>query len=69
MEQGAKALLRILIAALLLGAVVVAAVPAYRRTAQALWRQQSAQSPIWQSNRTYYSGITPAVATHDEHPE
>jgi hypothetical protein len=56
-EQGAKALLRILVAALLLGAVVIAAHPRYRQTARALLRGHPEASPIWISNGAYYTEV------------
>lgn len=57
MEQGAKALLRILLASLALGALVIAAVPAYRQTAAALLKGTLDDSPIWTSNAGYYAGV------------
>ncbi len=57
MEQGAKALLRILLGALVIGAIVVGAHPKYRATAAALWRGHPEKSPIWSSNSAYYSEV------------
>lgn len=70
MERGAKTLLFILIGALAVGALVVAVVPAYRLTAVALWRGHVQQSPIWESNRTYYSEVQVEEAGEDhDHAE
>jgi len=57
MERGVKALLRILLAALLLGLLVIAVHPAYRATAQALWRGDLSASPIAESNHAYYPDV------------
>ncbi|NLB65482.1 MAG: hypothetical protein GX803_03315 [Lentisphaerae bacterium] len=67
MEQGAKTLLIILITALLLGTLVVAFNPAYRQAFFALLRDEPAKSPIWRSNRDYYTDITlPATQAADK---
>lgn len=58
MEKGALALARILLVALLLGAIVVLAVPDYRGTLQALWIGEPESSPIWLSNQSYYPEVT-----------
>jgi hypothetical protein len=57
MERGARTLLFILVAALLVGALVTAVIPAYRQTAVALWRGQPQKSPIWESNQAYYTEV------------
>jgi len=57
MERGAKTLLYILIGSLVIGALVVASVPVYRRTALAIWHGEPAQSPIWRSNQAYYTEV------------
>lgn len=57
MEQGAKNLLRILLVALLIGVAVIAIKPAYRQALAALIHGTPAESPIWQSNATYYPDI------------
>lgn len=57
MEQGAQALFRILLGALLLGALVVALHPAYRATALAIAHGRAESAPIWISNGAYYSEV------------
>jgi hypothetical protein len=57
MERGVKALVRILLVAALLGALVIALHPSYRATAIALWRGDLNASPIVQSNRNYYPDV------------
>jgi hypothetical protein len=57
MEQGSKTLLIILATALLIGALVVAFNPAYRQSFLAMLRGKPAESPIWQSNRSYYPDV------------
>jgi hypothetical protein len=66
METGAKMLVRILGAALLLGLVVILAHPVYRDTARALFRGEAAASPIWASNEAYYREV---VYTDPREPE
>jgi hypothetical protein len=68
MEQGAKAVLRILIAAMLLGAVVIVAHPQYRETARAILHGHPEMSPIWKSNGAYYSEIEVNEGS-DDHAE
>ncbi|HMO05445.1 MAG TPA: hypothetical protein PKC67_05975 [Kiritimatiellia bacterium] len=63
MERGVKALLRILFAALLLGLLVIAFHPAYRVTAQALWRGDVSASPIAGSNQAYYPDVVVGEGT------
>ena len=58
MEKGAVALARILLIALLAGAIIVLAVPDYRATLQALWNGDPESSPIWLSNQKYYPEVT-----------
>jgi hypothetical protein len=69
MERGAKALLYILTGALLLGAAVVALVPAYRQTARALLRGAPEESPIWQSNQAYYTEVQIGGEAEHDHAE
>jgi hypothetical protein len=57
MEMGARMLLRILGAALLLGLVVILAHPVYRGAARALLRGEAGASPIWASNEAYYREV------------
>ena len=65
MEEGAKALAKIILASLVLGALVVALHPQYRETARAIWRSQVESSPIWISNGAYYSGIDASGGAND----
>lgn len=79
MDQGSKKLAIILGIALLLGAIVVALNPSYRRAFFSIARGQPNQSPIWQSNIDYYPDITLPVSeasdgatsesTHNDKPE
>jgi len=57
MERGAKALVKIMLAAMLFGLVVIAFHPAYRAALLALWRHEEGASPVWQSNSMYYTEI------------
>ncbi len=66
MEQGAKALLRILLAALAVGVLVIAIVPVYRDSARAFLRGEPEHAPIWKSNAGYYADVAlPAEPAHD----
>ena len=58
MNNGPKALLIILCAALLLGVLVIAFNPAYRQALLAIARGKPAESPLWKSNLDYYPEIT-----------
>ncbi len=57
MERGARALVKIMLAAMLFGVVVIAFHPDYRAAFLALWRKQPEASPVWQSNALYYTEI------------
>jgi hypothetical protein len=57
MEQGARSLLIILGVALVAGAIVIAAHPAYRQAFFSILNGTPAESPIWQSNAEYYPDI------------
>ncbi len=57
MERGAQALIKVLGAALLFGALVLAFHPGYRAALAALWRGEPATSPVWNANQTYYPMI------------
>ncbi|MDD2239685.1 MAG: hypothetical protein PHO14_05390 [Kiritimatiellae bacterium] len=63
MEQGSKTLLIILVAALLMGGLVIAFNPAYRQAFVCLLRGDPASSPIWTSNRDYYPDVALPAAT------
>lgn len=58
MEQGAKALLKILCSAFLLGGLIIGFHPVYRQAFVATWQGTPTKSPIWQSNIAYYPDIT-----------
>lgn len=58
MERGAQALIKVLGAALLFGVLVLVIHPSYRAAIRATWRGQMEQSPVWESNRTYYPMVT-----------
>lgn len=57
MERGAKALVKIMLAAMLFGVAVIVFHPSYRAAFLALWRGEPAASPVWQSNAAYYTEI------------
>ena len=57
MERGAKALVKIMLAAMLFGVAVIIFHPDYRAAILALWRGQPESSPVWQSNAAYYTEI------------
>lgn len=57
MERGAQALVKILLASMLLGAAVLAFHPEYRNTVASLWRGEPAASDVWGSNATYYPAV------------
>ncbi len=57
MDRGGITLLWILGAAVVLGVAVIAAHPAFRQTASAMWRGRIENSPIWISNRDYYPQV------------
>lgn len=66
MERGVKTLVRILITAFLLGALVIALHPGYRAAFMALVRKDVASSPIWRSNDAYYPEVNRAPGVdHD----
>lgn len=57
MERGAQALVKILLASMLLGAVVLAFHPEYRLAVIRIWAGDPAASPVWGSNAVYYSEV------------
>lgn len=58
MDNGARAFVLMMVVSLLLGAVVVLAVPTYRNTMRALAAGMAEKSPIWKSNSEYYEAVT-----------
>jgi hypothetical protein len=69
MEQGAKTLLRILVASVLVGAAMIALMPSYRQTALAIWRGVPETAPIWKSNVGYYAEISLETAAAHADPQ
>ncbi len=68
MEKGALALLRILGISLLLGGIIVGIHPAYRATAQALWRGDVESSPLWTTNANFYEAVSVDAPAETEAP-
>lgn len=69
MERGAQALVKMMLASLLLGLLVLFFHPDYRGAFAALRRHQPEQSPVWQSNERYYTEIKVTAETPDVQPE
>lgn len=73
MERGAQALVKMMLASLVLGLLVLIFHPDYRQAFRALYRGQPDQSPVWQSNERYYTEITvsgkPPAEQPDDQPE
>jgi hypothetical protein len=69
MDRGVKLLRRIIVAALLLGALVIVVHPDYRDTFRALWAGDIEHSAIWESNREYYREVAYEVEVRHEHAE
>lgn len=57
MDKGALAVARILVAGIVLGFLVMIFYPAYRKTAQAIFRGQPEASPVWLTNERYYPAV------------
>jgi len=57
MENNSRWLAILLAAALVLGAVVTALAPGYRRTAVCLATGRPEEAPIWRSNADFYSEV------------
>jgi hypothetical protein len=69
MERGVKLLRRIIVAALLLGALVIIVHPDYRHTFQAMWADEVERSAIWESNREYYREVAYEMDVRHEDAE
>ena len=69
MERGAQALVKIMLASLLLGLLVLFFHPDYRGAFDAFRRGQPEQSPVWQTNERYYTEITVTAERPDVQPE
>lgn len=61
MERGAQTLIKVILAAVLIGVLVIVFNDDYRAAFHALRAGRSAESPIWQGNRDYYPGIGAGV--------
>jgi hypothetical protein len=69
MERGAQALVKMMLASLVLGLLVLFFHPDYRGAFAALRRGQPDQSPVWQSNAGYYTEIKTQAEPTDVQPE
>lgn len=69
MERGAQALVRIMLASLVLGLLTLLFHPDYRAALQAVWRGEPSESPVWQTNERYYSEVTLKVERPDVQSE
>ncbi len=69
MEKGAKTIAILLLVSLALGLAVLLLNPDYRETAKAIFRGQADQSPLWQSNREYYTEVKPPIESTPHDPE
>ena len=69
MERGAQALVKMMLASLLLGLVVLFVHPDYRAAFAALRRGEPEQSPVWKTNERYYSEIRTVPEHDDVQPE
>lgn len=73
MERGAQALVKMMLASLLLGLLVLFFHPDYRAAFTALRKGEPESSPVWQSNERYYTEVTvsaePSAEPHDVQPE
>ena len=68
MEKGSKVMARMLLGAVVIGAVVMAFHPEYRELFGQLRRGTPALSAIWRSNEGYYPAVG-ATAEEDAHAE
>lgn len=69
MERGAQALVKMMLASLVLGLLVLFFHPDYRDAFAALRRGQPAESPVWKTNERYYTEITVSAEPPVEHPD
>ncbi len=69
MERGAQALVKMMLASLVLGLLVLFFHPDYRAAMSALRQGKPEQSPVWQSNAGYYTEIKPQAEPTDVQPE
>jgi Tfp pilus assembly protein PilE len=69
MERGAQALVKMMLASLVLGLLVLLIHPDYRAALAALRRHQPELSPVWQTNERYYTEITVTAEPPDVQPK
>lgn len=69
MERGAQALVKMMLASLVLGLLVLVFHPDYRAALLALRRGQPEASPVWQTNARYYTEIAVSAERTDVQPE
>lgn len=69
MERGAQALVKIMLASLVLGLLVLYFHPEYRDALRALRAGQPEASPIWLTNARYYTEVTVKAEPSDVQPD
>lgn len=69
MERGIAMLRWMMLTALAMGGLVVWFHPDYRDTAAAFWKGDVEASPIWETNRLYYTEVVSEADHLDENPE
>lgn len=69
MERGAQALVKMMLASLLLGLLVLIFHPDYRAALSAIRRGEPEKSPVWQTNERYYTEISVSAERTDDQPE
>jgi hypothetical protein len=69
MERGAQALVKIMLASLGLGLLVLFFHPDYKAAFHALRQGRPEESPVWQTNARYYTEVTVNAETTDVQPE
>lgn len=67
MEQGARALAKMIVIALVAGLLVIALNSAYRQALICQIKGTPADSPIWKSNLEYYSDIGITKGERDQY--
>lgn len=69
MERGAQALVKMMLASLVLGLLVLIFHPDYRAALAAIHRGEPEKSPVWQTNERYYTEISVSAERTDDQPE
>lgn len=69
MERGAQALVKMMLASLLLGLVVLFVHPDYRAAFAALRTGEPEKSPVWKTNEGYYAEVGVTTEASDVQPE